>query len=506
VRSSRTWWWWLWAALCLAPALAQPEAEEDDSLVPPANVAQPKASPPDPRAAAGPKPSHLAPPGQVGLRSPLEPHRADGKPFTCVARGLVDVETGQILYSSNLTKRVEPASLTKIMTTLLTLEALQQGQVKLTDMAVISKEAATTPESGLWLQIGEHISVRDLLVGIMVRSANDAAYAMAELLSGGQVQRFVDRMNGRARELGCVDTHFINPHGLHMDLERRAANGDQHYTTAYDLLLMTYECWRYPLFRQLCLLDREPVSWQQMDNDPAKKHPPYRIVPNRNKLLKRYPECVGIKTGFTHQAGACLLSAALRGDRCVLAVTMHSVSGEDRWQEAEALLRFGLDQFERRTVVSAGQAVAQIPVLDGTAPSVSAVAGETVTLVLPRALGAPRTETQLAPSLSAPLLAGMPVGQLLLTLPTGQTHTVGLTAAQSVDRVGLGLSPAVGGGLGVLLVLAGVVGYGALAEADSRGGRVLAACGRGPDHRRPGQGQRPGSDPVGQPGRADGPD
>lgn len=412
-----------------------------------------------------------------------EPRRPDGKPLTCLARGVVDVETGQILYGRCLTQRMFPASTTKIMTTLLALESLEAGRARLDDVITISKPAAEVIESGLWMVPGEHLTLRDLLVGVMVRSANDAAYAVAEYL-GGTPEAFVDRMNQRARELGCLDAHFVNPHGLHMGLHGEDV-GDQHYLTAYDLLLITMAAWRFPLFRELCLMDGEPIGWENVDPGPKKKHPNRRIIHNRNKLLRSYFECIGVKTGSTRQAGACLVSAARRGDREVLAVALNCSSGGDRWMDSEALLRYGLDAFERRTILPAGQPVAAMRIR-GSRRALPVVTTEGLTAVLPRQAPAPRARLEAASRLRAPIPAGLPVGWAMVDLPQGEQRRVTLVTSQDLPglRRRVGLAPF------ALLLLLGLVSYGALAEAHCRGGALFASSRRGADPRGTGEGQR----------------
>ncbi len=415
------------------------------------------------------QPGALAPPSRSEPAVARPPVRADGNPFTCVAAGVADVETGQILYGVNLTRRLFPASTTKLMTALLVLEAVQRNQLDLNTVVVVSKDAASVLESGLWLQPGEPMTIHDLMVGIMVRSANDAAYAAAEAV-GGTVDNFVAQMNERARSLGCVDTHFVNPHGLH-EGPHGEEMGDQHYTTGYDLLLITFEAWKHPFFRQLCLMDGEPVSWANMDPDPAKKHDLQRIIHNRNKLLRKYDECIGVKTGYTRQAGACLVAAARRGRREVIAVTLKSASGGDRWVESEALLRYGLDTFEPVTVVAQGAPVAEVPVRGGLAAAVPAVAAESVRLLTCREAAPPTAWLDLVPQIAAPLPAGVPVGSEWIQLPTGELRRVALVTDREVPAQPRRAAPR--WWPTVMVLIGAVCAYGTFAEAHLRRGRLL---------------------------------
>ncbi len=487
--------WFALALWCLAAvAAAPPRAFEDNNEeAPDTHVADTQSR----RALSPFTAGQLDPPRLAAPRVTNPPRRADGKAMTCPVRGVVDIETGQILYGANLTKRMFPASTTKVMTALLAMEDIEAGRARLKDVVRVSKAAAHTSESGLWLAENERITLHDLLVGVMVRSANDASRAVAELLGPGP-EAFVERMNRRAKELGCVDTHFINPHGLHMDLDGHREAGENHYTTGYDLLRIAMAAWRHPFFQQLCLMDGEPVSWENLD--PEQPHPDKRVIRNRNKLLHRYPECVGIKTGFTKQAGACLISAARRGDRAVMAVTMKSASGGDRWAESEALLRWGLDEFCRTAVLTADRAVGQLRLDGGREASVPVVPTRSLTLVLPRAAGQPVIRTQMDDHLPAPISVGLPVGWVAVELPGGAARRVALVAQRSVPTVhATGRSGALV--VSALLAMMGVFGYGAATEAHCRRGRVLTSRGRGADPAGTSDAERPTGHATGHQGR-----
>ena len=428
----------------------------------------------------GPSPAPLDPPAYAAPHHPISPHRADGKPITALSWGVVDVGTGQILYAHDLLTRRFPASTTKLMTTLLALEAIESGAASLDDVCVISKDAASVLESGLWLAEGERITFRDLLIGVMVRSANDAAFAVAEHVAGS-VDQFVTLMNLRAAKLGCLDTHFVNPHGLHWGPHQEPI-GDQHYTTGYDLLKIAMAAWRHPFFQELCLMDGVKVSWneppqppegskiERQKGEPAPQpHEPYRVINNRNKLLTMYDECIGIKTGYTKQAGACLVSAASRGDREVLAVTLHSLSGQDRWLESEAILRAGLDDFANANLLQAGQAVANAPVDGGLKSAVPLVSAGSIEVLHHRLEPLPQAQVQVTRPVPAPVLAGLPMGVAQAVVPGRPTQQVALLAASDVPVAPPALAhwrtwPM------VMLFGIGLVLYGALAEAHRRRG------------------------------------
>jgi len=430
----------------------------------------------------GPAAAPMDTPQYASPQHPSSPRRADGKPITALSWGVVDVGTGQILYGKELLARRFPASTTKLLTTLLCLEAVEAGKVSLDDIVIVSHSASQVLESGLWLSEGEPISFRDLLIGVMVRSANDAAFAVAERV-GGSVERFVQMMNERAEQLGCVDTHFVNPHGLHWGPYQEPI-GDEHYSTGYDLLKITMACWRYPLFQQLCMMDGEKVTWlppppeiaarlpkrEKKPGEPAPKpHEPWRIIHNRNRLLSLYPECIGVKTGYTKQAGACLVSAARRGDREVIAVTLHSLSGQDRWLESEAILRAGLDDFTPVTMLNAGEQVASAPVKHGLAASAPLVAASSINVLQHRLEPAPEVHVQVSTAVPAPVLAGLPMGVATVAPPGRPAQQVALLAAEDVPVKPPAWASWPTWPLVVLFGI-GLVIYGALAEAHRRRG------------------------------------
>lgn len=443
-----------WVSL-LVPLLLAPPAPHQRAPIAPGSV----------------YPAPLEPLPAEPFKVPTGPARPDGKPLTAEAYGVVEVGTGDILYGHNLAKRLFPASLTKVMTALLCIETVEAGGASWDQVVTISEAARRVPESGMWLTVGEHLTLRELLIGVIVRSANDAAYQIAEVLGGGDPRRFVARMNQRARELGAIDTQFLNPHGLHESLDD-PAGGDGHYSTAYDLLLFTLEAWKHPFFREMSVMDRVPVAWENLDPDPKKRHPEQRILYNRNKLLFRYDECIGIKTGSTKQAGACLLSAARRGPREVIAVTMKSANGEERWLDSEALLRYALDNFECREVLRAGASCGKMEVSRGTVPAVEVLATETVRQMVHREAPWPTVRIVAPRVLPAPLLRGVPLGSAEVVQPDGRRRAVRLVAAADVPlrRSGVGLH--LFGAAAMLWI--GLLAYGTVAEGYRRRGRVFA--------------------------------
>jgi len=393
--------------------------------------------------------------------------RPAGPPFelTAAAALLADAETGAILLEYNADQRLFPASTTKVMTALLILEGGQRIRT-----ARASARAASVGESSIWLTEGEEISLDHLLASLLIKSANDACVAAAEAIAGSE-EAFVQRMNERAHELGAWDTHFVNAHGLH---------DPDHYTTARDLLKITRAALRYPRFRRLCAERERYIPW------PAQSC--QRKLVNRNRLLWMYEECDGIKTGYTREAGWCLIGSATRDGWQLVSVVLKSPSSAARWAESEKLLRYGFDHFQRLTVIHRGDIVGRIPVRHGEAAEVPVVATRDLVLVVPRSDPRPQWTREWPSVLEAPVarqeLLGAVVGTAL-----GHSERVILAAGEDVARhwVARAWSPpqTLGWALGLLLV--GRMIRGASAKNSRRRRAGLPAQGGRDDSRRPGE-------------------
>lgn len=236
---------------------------------------------------------------------------------------VIDGDTGEILYSQNCDERLPMASTTKIMTALLMCELGGDLSTKV----VATREMVTVEGSSMGLQVGDTVSYYDLLYGMMLASGNDAANTTAIVL-GGSVSKFVDIMNKRAGEMGLVNTHFVTPSGL---------DADGHYTTAYELAIIAKEALKNKEFSKAAFSKSKRLCYG---------NPPYnRTLTNHNKLLKMYDDVIGVKTGFTKKAGRCLVSAAKKDGKFVIAVTLND--GND-WHDHRELLDLGLSLIESR--------------------------------------------------------------------------------------------------------------------------------------------------------------
>lgn len=269
--------------------------------------------------------------------------------YSAGAYAVLDADTGAVLDSANADTRLPMASTTKIMTGLLAAEDSNPDR-----MISVPASCAGIEGSSMYLQADEVLPLRDVLYGLMLCSGNDAAECIASVCGGRDA--FIRRMNRRAEQLGLTNTHFDNPSGL---------DGETHYTTAAELARLTAYALQNPLFAEV-------VSTQSYQTETRTMH-------NHNKLLAMYPDCIGVKTGYTQTAGRCLVSAARRNGHTVVAVTLND--GDD-WNDHIAMLDAAFASEHTETAAERGQQATVLPVISGTEPSVSAVFSEDLSVSL----------------------------------------------------------------------------------------------------------------------------
>ncbi|NLP36791.1 MAG: D-alanyl-D-alanine carboxypeptidase [Firmicutes bacterium] len=341
--------------------------------------------------------------------------------FQSEAQLLMDVGSKQVLYEHNAHEKLYPASVTKIMTMLLAMEALEAGKVTLTDMVPVSEKAAAHGGSQIFLSPGDQISFEDLMIGIGVGSANDGAWAMAEYLAGS-AEAFVEQMNAKAKALGMKNTNFVNPHGLH---------DENHYTTAYDIALMSLELMRYPKVHEWLSIwmDEEFLKGKIRKEEGV-------YLSNSNNLVRFYEGADGLKTGFTDQAGNCVSATAKRGDTRLLAVIMKAPGRPTLFAEARQLLDWGFANFQSVPIVKKGEVLGQVAVDKGKLTQVDILAAADLALLLPKGSGQDLTEEiNLAERLPAPLSTEQSVGSLLVKSKDGEElGSVALVPAVEVER------------------------------------------------------------------------
>ena len=333
---------------------------------------------------------------------------------------LMDVATGTVLYEKNAHERLSPASVTKVMTMLLIMEAIDSGKIGWEDTVTASETAAAKGGSQIYLKVGETMSVADMVKSIAVSSANDCACAMAEHLAGSE-SAFVDLMNTRAAELGMNDTHFVNCTGL--DDGEDAQN---HKTSAYDIALMSRELLKnHPDIQKFTTIWMDTVRNGEFG------------LSNTNKLIRFYNGATGLKTGFTSGAGYCLSASAQRDGMALIAVVMGCETSQKRTQACKSMLDYGFANF---AVISAQMPEgASVPVKLGTAPSVEARLGEGGSLLIDKAQkNGVTTEVTLEESVSAPVSQGQRIGTLVIKAGEQILSEVPLVAAEGVPRLSWG--------------------------------------------------------------------
>lgn len=331
---------------------------------------------------------------------------------------LMDLATGTVLYETNSHERLAPASVTKVMTLLLIMEAVDSGKISWQDMVTASEAAAAKGGSQVYLKVGETMSVEEMVKSITVSSANDCACAMAEFIAGSEAG-FVEKMNARAQELGMEDTHFVNCTGL--DDEPSAA---EHLISAYDIALMS---------RELLLhhpdIKRFTTIWMDTVRNGA-----FGLA-NTNKLVRFYEGTTGLKTGYTSSAGHCLSASAQREGLELVAVVLHCSSSPDRFQSAKALLDYGFANYAL-VPVQEGEALAPVPVVLGEAGTVQPVASGEEQLLIDKSLRQSVTRTvELQPNVEAPVTQGQRLGTLTIQANGQVLAEVPLVAQEAVARL-----------------------------------------------------------------------
>ena len=330
---------------------------------------------------------------------------------------LIDVATGTTLGEFNAHERLAPASVTKVMTMLLIMEAVDSGKIGWEDTVTTSEAAAAKGGSQIYLKVGEQMTVRDMMKSIAVSSANDCACAMAEHLAGSEAA-FVQQMNQRAQELGMADTHFVNCTGLDDGEDAR-----EHRTSAHDIALMSRELLKnHPDVRQFTTIWMDTVRQGAFG------------LSNTNKLIRFYPGATGLKTGFTSGAGYCLSASAQRDGMELVAVVMGADSSKTRFNACKQLLDYGFANFA--LVQPDICETPAVPVELGTAKTVSPQLGEDGTLLVEKSLRSTVTaQVELEETVEAPVSRGQRLGTLTYRSGEQILRQIPLVAEQEVPRL-----------------------------------------------------------------------
>lgn len=312
--------------------------------------------------------------------------------LSCKSAILMEADSGKIVYELNSHEKLAPASVTKVMTMLLTMEAVEKGAIKLEDKVSVSERAKAMGGSTMYLETGEIRTVEELLKGVGIESANDAAVALAEYVGGSQ-EAFVEKMNARAKELQMNDTSFVNPHGFY---------DPNHYTSANDIAIMSRE-----LLKHSKILEYTKI-WMETISEGRKQ--PFTLV-NRNKMLRSYNGCDGLKTGYTKEAKYCISATAKRGNIRFVSVIMGADSWKDRNAQAAKLLDLGFAKYESINFVKKNEVIQEIELPKSKPEKVKVMAREDLNLVFEKG-SKPKLEkkVELSKDIKLPVKKGDSIG------------------------------------------------------------------------------------------------
>ena len=332
---------------------------------------------------------------------------------------LMEPNTGKVLYESNSDEKLPPASITKIMSLLLVMEAIDRGDISLETVVTASEHACSMGGSQIWLEPGETMTVNDLLKAAVIASANDACVALGETVAGSE-EGFVALMNERANELGMTNTHFVNCTGL---------DAEEHLTTAYDVALMSSALIKHDLIKDYSTV------WMDTLRDGKSE------LVNTNKLVRFYEGTTGLKTGTTSTARYCLSATAERNGLELVAVVMAGESSNDRFGGAKKLLDYGFANYNYSSIDAGLEEKPKIQVLKGTQKTVEILPQGTLNVLLPKtASGNIERKTVLSDSVTAPVKKGDILGTVTVTLNGEQLGEIALVAKEDVKRLTLGVT------------------------------------------------------------------
>ena len=358
------------------------------------------------------------------INVPLEasaPSAAIGQRLEIKAKSVILMEpvTGKVLYEDNQDEKLPPASITKIMSLLLVMEAIDRGDISLETVVTASEHASSMGGSQIWLKAGESMTVNDLLKATVIASANDACVALGELVAGSE-EGFVAMMNERAAELGMTNTHFENCTGL---------DAEGHLTTAYDVAVMSSA-----LIKHSMIKDYSTV-WMDSLRDGKSE------LVNTNKLVRFYEGTTGLKTGTTATAKYCLSATAQRSGLELVAVVMSADSTADRFNGAKKLLDYGFANYNFSSVGAELAGDTAVRVNKGTEKSVKVSTGENLNVLLPKSVSGKLERTvNLSKSVTAPVKKGDVLGTVTISVNGEELGEIPLTAAEDVQRLAFALS------------------------------------------------------------------
>lgn len=354
----------------------------------------------------------------VGLNSSSATVTDNPLALDCGAACLIEQNSGLIIYDYNMHEKLRPASVTKIMSLLLIMEALDSGKIQLTDKIPCTEDAAKMGGSQIWLDVRETLTVEEMLKAICVVSANDCVVAMADYLEGSQ-DAFVKKMNQKAQELGMNDTTFKNCHGI---------DEDGHLTSAYDIAIMSRE-----LLMNHPSITKYTTIWMDSLRDGKSS------LVNTNKLVRNYNGCTGLKTGSTSIALYNLSASATRNNLSLIAVVLKAPTPAIRFSNAQKLLDYGFSNYTVTSFGKKGDVIKSVEIKKGTASSVDAILENDAEVLMSNGSSKDITqEIKLDDTFTAPILEGQKLGEVEFSINGNVVSTVNLVANKSSDKLSFG--------------------------------------------------------------------
>ena len=354
----------------------------------------------------------------VGLNSSSTTVTDNPLALDCGAACLIEQNSGLIIYDYNMHEKLRPASVTKIMSLLLIMEALDSGKIQLTDKIPCTEDAAKMGGSQIWLDVRETLTVEEMLKAICVVSANDCVVAMADYLEGSQ-DAFVKKMNQKAQELGMNDTTFKNCHGI---------DEDGHLTSAYDIAIMSRE-----LLMNHPSITKYTTIWMDSLRDGKSS------LVNTNKLVRNYNGCTGLKTGSTSIALYNLSASATRNNLSLIAVVLKAPTPAIRFSNAQKLLDYGFSNYSVTSFGKKGDVIKSVEIKKGTISSIDAILENDAEVLMSNGSNKDITqEIKLDNTFNAPILAGQKLGEVEFSINGNVVSTVNLVANKSSDKLSFG--------------------------------------------------------------------
>ena len=354
----------------------------------------------------------------VGLNSSSATVTDNTLALDCGAACLIEQNSGLIIYDYNMHEKLRPASVTKIMSLLLIMEALDSGKIQLTDKIPCTEDAAKMGGSQIWLDFRETLTVEEMLKAICVVSANDCVVAMADYLEGSQ-DAFVKKMNQKAQELGMNDTTFKNCHGI---------DEDGHLTSAYDIAIMSRE-----LLMNHPSITKYTTIWMDSLRDGKSS------LVNTNKLVRNYNGCTGLKTGSTSIALYNLSASATRNNLSLIAVVLKAPTPAIRFSNAQKLLDYGFSNYTVTSFGKKGDVIKSVEIKKGTTSSIDAILENDAEVLISNGSNKDVTqEVKLDDTFNAPILEGQKLGEVEFSINGNVVSTVNLVANKSSDKLNFG--------------------------------------------------------------------